>query len=521
MGFIIGTKEKYTEELLKGRELIEGLVIGCLYKSPTLFTEYQSIVSSDFLTEDAQFYYGLGKQMSERYTDFDQATIELFINDNEIIKEGYKVRGGFNSIQEITKMVNVNAFEDYLDNLAKANLILKFYDEGIDVTKEIVIEGRKIKPLQLFKKMTAAEVKNFYEARINAINVSNIKQDVIIEDLMIDDDFIEDCKSGENLGASYATVLNWINEETGEEEFISGLPIMSYLTGGIHKSEVTLLGGYSGLGKSSITFTNILLPLVNQGNKCCIISNEQKSKAFKQLLLAYVCAAVFKNYKITRRKIQTWSFTDEELVTVNKAVNFINIQFAGKLKFIKIFDYNIETVGSFIKKLAIQDGFSYFMYDTFKAEDMAGSSVHGQMVEDSKYLFQIASKFDISVIITQQLALHTEGSVSWLNASVLSSSKAVKEVVSELYLMRRVYNDIELDPKSKYYLNPHKLVKGADGKWTKEALELDKDKQYRLLFLDKTRNGEDSKCLILKFDGQYGIWHELGYVNPSRNPLPR
>ena len=520
MSYILGITQKYNEELLKDRIMIEGLVIGCLYKEPMLFQEYQSISAKDFITEDAQFYFGLGKLMSERYSEFDQATIELFINDNEIIKDGYKVRGGYTSITEITSMVNINSFTDYLDNLAKSNLVLRFYDEGIDATKEIVIEGKKIKPITLFKRMTANDVKNFYEARINAINVSNIKQDIIIEDLMIDESFIEDCKSGENLGASYSTVLNWI-DENGEEQFMAGLPIMSYLTGGIHKGEVTLLGGYSGLGKSSITFTNFLIPLVNQGKKCCIISNEQKSKSFKQLLLAYVCATVFKNYKITRRKIQTWTFTPEEAVTVQKAMNFINTTFAGKLKFIKVFDYNIETVGGFIKKLALNDGFEYFLYDTFKAEDMSGSSVHGQMVEDSKYLFQIASKLNVAVLITQQLALHTEGQVSYLNASVLSSSKAVKEVVSELYLMRRVYNDIELDEKSKYFLNPHKLVKGADGKWKKEPMELDKDKQYRLLFLDKTRNGEDSKCIILKFEGQYGIWLELGYANPSRNPLPR
>lgn len=520
MNYITGVKEKYNEELLQDRVLAEGLVIGCLYKDPTLFHEFKNLTAHDFLTEDAVFYFGLGKQMANKYNVFDQANVELFLSGNEILQAGFKARGGYSSIREITSIVSLESFNDYLDSLAKSNLILKFADEGIDPTKEVLIEGKKIKPIRLFKQMSAADVKNYYEARINAINVANIKQDIIIEDLMIDEEFIEDCQSGENLGASYSTVLNWI-DENGEEQFITGLPIMSYLTGGIHKGEVTLLGGYSGLGKSSIVFTNYLLPLVNQNKKCCIISNEQKSKAFKQLLLAYVCAAVFKNYKITRRKIQTWSFTDDEKITVQKAMNYINTTFAGKLKFIKVFDYNIETVGSFIKKLALQDGFEYFLYDTFKAEDMTGSSVHGQMVEDSKYLFQIASKLNVAVLITQQLALHTEGQVSYLNASVLSSSKAVKEVVSELYLMRRVYNDIELDSKSKYYVNPHKLIKGEDGKWKKEVLELDKEKQYRLLFLDKTRNGEDSKCIILKFEGQYGIWHELGYANPSRNPLPR
>lgn len=450
MSYIAGVTTKYNAELLNDRIMIEGLVIGCLYKEPSLFSEYSSITASDFLTEDAQFYFGLGQLMSQRYSTFNQANIELYINDNEVIKESYKARGGFTSVKEIVNTVEIDCFADYLDNLAKSNLILKFFDEGIDATKEVLIEGKKIKPIKLFKRMTAADVKNYYEARINAINVNNVKQDIIIEDLTIDEAFIEECKSGENLGASYATVLNWI-DENGEEQSFAGLPIMSYLTNGIAKGELTLIGGYSGIGKSTLAFLNYMLPMVNQGKRCCIISNEQKSKAFKQLLLSYVCATVFKNYKITRRKIQTWTFTNEEAATVQKAINFINTTFASKLKFIKIFDYNIETVGSLIKKLALNDGFEYFLYDTFKAEDMTGTSVHGQMVQDSKYLFQIASKHNIAILITQQLALHTEGQVSYLNASVLSSSKAVKEVVSELYLMRRVYNELELDPKSKYF----------------------------------------------------------------------
>ena len=272
MNYISGVTSKYNEELLQDRVLVEGFVIGCLYKDPTLFNEFKNLTANDFITEDAVFYYGLGKQMANKYNVFDQANIELFLAGNEILQAGFKARGGFTSVREITSMVSVESFNDYLDALAKSNLILKFADEGIDATKEVLIEGKKIKPIRLFKQMSASDVKNYYEARINAITVSNIKQDIIIEDLMIDDEFIEDCQSGENLGVSYSTVLNWIDEK-GEEQFISGFPIMSYLTGGIHKGEVTLLGGYSGIGKSSVVFTNYLLPLINQDKKCCIISN--------------------------------------------------------------------------------------------------------------------------------------------------------------------------------------------------------------------------------------------------------
>lgn len=93
--------------------------------------------------------------------------------------------------------------------------------------------------------------------------------------------------------------------------------------------------------------------------------------------------------------------------------------------------------------------------------------------------------------------------------------KGVKEVVSELILMRKLWDDEYTGEK--FDVKAWKYIKDGNGKITgsKEYLTLDKDKRYRIMFLDKTRNDEDDICVISRFDGQWNQWKEIGYCNPK------
>lgn len=84
--------------------------------------------------------------------------------------------------------------------------------------------------------------------------------------------------------------------------------------------------------------------------------------------------------------------------------------------------------------------------------------------------------------------------------------------------MRKVVNEIELDKTSKYYMNPYRLKRDSSGKWKKDFFEIDHTLggQFRIMFVDKTRNDEDSVAILYKYDGHINVWHELGYCKPSR-----
>ena len=113
------------------------------------------------------------------------------------------------------------------------------------------------------------------------------------------------------------------------------------------------------------------------------------------------------------------------------------------------------------------------------------------------------------MLASVQLAEYLKGKL-FLDASVLSNAKQIKEILENLFLMRTVYDE-ELDEKSKYYCRPFRLKKVND-KWIEEEYHLDQAAVYRALFVEKCRNGANSSDngigYILKFDGDHCIFRE-------------
>ena len=113
--FIAGITEKYPKEVLEGRLTVEGNVIGVLYQDPLLIDECD-FKSTDFITSDGTFYYSLAKQLRKQgYTVFDEVTILSSVSEN--IVEAFQERGGFETIKNMTDVVNVKNAEIYLNNL--------------------------------------------------------------------------------------------------------------------------------------------------------------------------------------------------------------------------------------------------------------------------------------------------------------------------------------------------------------------------------------------------------------------
>ncbi|WP_240486419.1 hypothetical protein [Bacillus haynesii] len=101
------------------------------------------------------------------------------------------------------------------------------------------------------------------------------------------------------------------------------------------------------------------------------------------------------------------------------------------------------------------------------------------------------------------------------HSSLSFKCKRGKEIVSELVLTRPLWED-EF-PGEKFDVKPYRFKKDSNGKFTKtkEYLELDPNKKYRLVFLDKTRNDEGETVILFQFDGAWNKWTELGYCTPK------
>lgn len=512
--FIAGVTEKYPKELLDGRLGVEGNTVFSFWKDPVLFNDYKEITTENFLTEDARYYFSLGKQMSKLYKVFDEVSVLSHLGNNKILLNGFNERGGYDVIYNTIDMINMNNVEQYIDVLNRENILLKLHEDGFNLLKEIYINGKMIIPIKLLRKMSAAETLQFFESRISNIGIRVRSNDMEISDLDIEDDFEEKLESGMLMGIPFDTG----GYSQKDNSTIYSSPLLSNISMGVNKGELTLVGGFSGSGKTSLSFSNFVIPMVYRGEKVVITANEQRKITFQILIMIYTLVHHFKYYNLTRKKLKGGQFNDEDRRMIKLAKKFINTYYKPNIKFVKTFDYNVRDIVREQKRLHLNDGYSSFLYDTFKAEDSSDmGAARGSMVEDSKVLFQFASKYNVPQIITAQLATYLE-KTSWVTSQCLASSKQTKEVCSEIFLMRKCITEIELDPANKFYIKPYRLKKGSNGKWNPDYFEIDHKLggQFRIVFVDKTRNDEDSVAILYKYDGHINVWHELGYCKPSR-----
>lgn len=501
--FISGVTNKYPEEILHKRVEIEGNVIACLWKDPLLLDD-NIFVKDDWVTKDGRFYFGLAKMLHDKGIKvFDE--VSVLSNANEAVKNAFEERGGYSTIEHITDVVNLNNWEVYSDELNKSNIILKLHKDGFNVINPVNINGKEISPLKLFAKMQSEDITDWYESRLTSYSSSYSTRVLEEEEIDFDDDFINDCKEGLANGVPFDIAGKDIN---GDD--VQCLPFLSRQTNGIADGTTTVLGAYSSTGKTTLIAT-ILAALIYRDRKCLVISNEQKSSVIKIQFLVWILYKHFRYHKLTKKKILSGIFTEEDEKMIKKVQEYWNENFKGRIKFIAIPDSDMVLVKRKMKENILKYGYNVCVYDTLKLDMVndTNKKEYLKLIQDSRDLDSIAKKYNIIMIATLQLAMNTKGRL-WLDASCLSQSKQIVEVLESLFLMRGMYEE-EKDEKSRFYCEPYRL-KMVDSKWIREPYKLDKDAVYRILFINKNRTGSNSddtgEAYILRFSGEFGVFQE-------------
>lgn len=479
--------KKCLQTINKNRDEIEAPFVFCFWKDPDLYDDYRFIndkKDETLKSEDARFYFNLGKALyNAGFRKFDNITVYNFLQDKPTVKEAFENYGGYREVESLKQLVNTENVDAYFDKIAKLNtldMLCRFtFNSFEDVSK--------------FDKMTSQQVYDFFEYKLSDISITST-HDVEEESLVIDDDFIEECNTGDAVGISYA----------------KNCPILNYLTLGVPLGEMFMIAGHSGVGKSSFAFENIILPMTEDGVKVSIVSNEMRSKDYKIMLLAHILTKELNYWGLTRKQIKMGHFNEEQRTMLDKA-KAISKEKYSNLGFIKLFDNDIGKVLKYIKKKS-KRGYQVFVWDTMKSDDSLDEKMFLQLLMNSRKVFQLASKENISIITTYQLALYTVNQ-RYLDASCLANGKQIKEVFSEMVYMRQLWQDEYTG--CKYDCKVYQLQKNEEGKYTKvkKMIDLDPNKKYIVAFLDKTRNDEDKQQVLYEVNGRFNSWKEIGYCN--------
>lgn len=459
----------------------------------------------DFVTADGLFYFSMLNQLRNKgFYSLDEVTILSNLSQDAIDK--YEDMGGWDSIQHQIDIINTQNFDTYIDVLYRENILLHMHSDGFNLLREIDVNGKKIIPLKLFRKMTAEEVTDWYDARISSYGTGYSSKVLEEEEIDFDDEFIESCQEGEENGVPFDIAGYDIN---GEE--INCFPFLSRQIMGLLEGTFTMMGGFSSVGKSSWWVT-VLMSLLYYDRKILIISNEESVKKFKVKFMIWLLGKRNRYFKLTKKKMTSGDINAESRDQLTQVQKFWRENYKGRVKFISINDADMRVVKKKIRENVLRYGYDCVLYDTFKIQesDFEGTRQDLSLVRDSRELDKIAKKYNIIMLASVQLAERLKGKL-FLDSSVLSNSKQIKEILENLFLMRTVYDE-ELDEKNKFYCRPFRLKKVND-KWIEEEYAPDRNVVYRALFVEKTRNGNNSSdtgvAYLLKFDGDHCIFREV------------
>lgn len=511
--WVRGIKEKYPKELLDGRQYAEANVVGLIFKDPLLMDELD-LSAKDFVSLDGRFYFSVASVLRKKgLNEFSE--VAILSNLEQKVLDRFNDRGGYETIKDIADLVSSKNKESIFDSLAKYNIYLKLHDAGFNLLKPITIQDRIIPPMELFKNFDSNSILEWYEVQLSKLSTGFDVKLLEDSDLDISDDFIDKLYSGDEQGVTYANAGLDMNGDT-----MHVFPWLSNATLGLTSGASHYIAGFSSSGKTAM-MCSMIFALVNQGEKVLIICNEQSSKVWKINLLTIILRKYFHYSKITKSNLMTGKLSDEDKQMLKMAQEYFNNTFKGNVHFIQMAGNDMGVVKSKIRFYALQYGYSTVVYDTFKIGDTdrrnRDVASWEELIQASRDLDIYAKRYDLIMLCSIQLAQANKGAL-FLDSNMLSGAKGIVEQLDTLLCIRDVYKE-ELDPESKYYCHPYKPKKNASGKWEYEDYLCDPESSWKMIFLAKSRNSENSgssqSALMFRFYGQYAIFHESCYCRPK------
>ena len=100
------------------------------------------------------------------------------------------------AVKNMADCVNNQNYEAYLDDLLKSNMIIDMHKFGFNVLEPIKHEGKTIKPLKMFSKMTSEQITDWYTAKLEGFGTGYSSRVLEEEEVDLSDEFIQSLEEG-------------------------------------------------------------------------------------------------------------------------------------------------------------------------------------------------------------------------------------------------------------------------------------------------------------------------------------
>lgn len=463
----------------------EANIVSIIYKYPEELYN-TNLTINDFFNSIWRTYFKIanGVILVEKKETLDEVTIGVYLEKHEELKKEYEKYGGYEIIQANLEYVNVDNLNAYIAESRKWKALMKLCIEGFAVNER----------LEDFVDMSAEEIYHEYEALLNN-TFSNIDSE--IKSYQLCDgihELIETLDEGISLGLPYYN-----------------MPVLSDITGGQYLGSITLLGGISNAGKSTIARSVTLPSIIEHNERVVVMINEDSFSKWQREMLVWTCNNILK-FDIQKNTVRDGNYSDIVKQKLHEAANWLEEQTKNHtITIIPFLQYRTDNAIKQIKKYAAL-GVNYFILDTFKMD--AGKVSTNSWLEMQQNMVAIkdvikAQSLNVHILITFQLE---KGSsvMRYYTQNNIGISKNVVDVASTCIMVRDVLSDEYAEQKRA--LKVYRL-EGKNNQ-TKVSEKLDKDKSYQVLFITKNQEGAANGLqIVIEHDKSRNIIKEIGVTD--------
>lgn len=473
------------KQILEFKIGAEANVVAILYKSPDLLYN-TNLTLDDFHNNVWKVYFEIAREivLVEKKNILDEITVGLFLEKHEKLKAKYAEYNGYETIRAATGYIKVENFDGYITELRKWKAVIKLTKIGFPVKDR----------LSEFVDMTAEEIYNQYEAYLND-TFANIDSDVKSYDICYDiHNLIEQLDTGTALGLPY-----------------DSLPTLTKETGGQYLGSITLLGGLSNVGKSTVARSTTIPSIIKYNERVVVMVNEDSVQKWQREMLVWICNNILK-FEIQKHVVRDGKYTPEVKGKLHEAADWLEEHTKNHtITIIPFLQYQTSKAIKEIKKYAAM-GVKYFILDTFKMD--AGKVSANSWLEMQQSMVAIkdtvkVEALNVHILITFQLE---KGSsvMRYYTQNNVGMAKNVVDVASTVIMVRDVFDDEYTDEKRE--LRVYRL-EGKNGK-TKIPVKLNKDKRYQIIFICKNQEGSaNGYQIVINHDKSRNIIEEVGITN--------
>ena len=483
----------YQEELLKAVKTVKEYKLACeanivsiYYKKPDLMYDFE-LNLEDFTENTWRVYWQIAYDIviKEHKPILDDVTIGLYLEKHSKLRQKYDDYGGYETIEKATEYVKTENLGGYIAELNKWNTVLMMLKNKFPVYDR----------LSEFADMSLDDIYVEYEAILNHIfiNADEDIQSYSIEEGI--DDLIDELNEGLAVGLPYYE-----------------MPLLNKETGGQLTGNITLVGGLSNMGKTTLTRSLCIPASIKNGEKLVIIINEESRKKWQREMLVWVANNIYK-FDLQKFVIRDGKYNDEVMDMLRKCANWIKEKASDNTVTIIPFNkYRTEKAIKVIKKYASL-GVKYFILDTYKAD--SGSRSDKMWLEMQQSMVDIYDTIktdggkDVHIVITFQLA-KSSARQRFYSQDNIGQAKNIVDVASTCLMIRDVFEDEYTGEKNA--LKVYKL-EGKNGK-SKIPVNLDHDKHYQLIFIVKNREGAANNYqIVIEHDMSRNLLKEVGFTS--------